>query len=230
MTAGFYERPDVAKWLSRLPVFAGERLLLDALGDGRQRVAVDVGAGAGRLCPTLRAAGWTYRAADPSAVQIERLLLDQPDAEAVVADGSDLPWAEGSAELALLAFHVLEAIRPRARRLATLREVRRILKPGGVLLLSHHRRWRYHPAKQVCHWIAGGRGGADFGDLVLRGRTSTGGVRVDHLPMHILGGAELRVMARACGFRPVGWVPLKAADGRLTRLLARDVLCRWEAL
>jgi SAM-dependent methyltransferase len=230
VNAGFYERDDVADWLASLPVFAGERFLLDALGDGRGRVAVDIGSGSGRLCSALRSKGYTYRAADPSATQIASLVRAHPDVEAVATHGADLPWASESADLALLAFHVIEAIRPRSRRLATLREIRRVLCPGGALLLSHHRRWRYRPAGQFRHRLTADRRSAELGDLVLRGGTRTGGVHVDELPMHVPGWTELRELARASGFRPLRSVPLKEADGPLRRLLAPDVVRHWEAV
>lgn len=103
-------------------------------GDVRGRRVLDAGCGSGPLAEALRAKGAIVTSFDssPAMVELARQRLGE-DADLQVADLSrPLPYADGSFDdvVVSLVLHYLEDWT------APLSELRRVLKPGGRLLLS----------------------------------------------------------------------------------------------
>lgn len=120
---------------SSLPNAYYERPAMIALaGDVRGRRILDAGCGSGPLSAALLARGATLTAFDGSAAMVElaqRRLGD--DVPVVVADLAEpLPFADGEFDdvVASLVLHYLEDWA------APLSELRRVLRPGGRLILS----------------------------------------------------------------------------------------------
>jgi SAM-dependent methyltransferase len=113
-------------------VLRAMRSAIDAAGAKFARPgmeALDLGCGAMPYAPLFAARGVHYRGADLEGAEI---LVD--------ADGR-VPLPDASVDL-LLSFQVLEHVRDLD---AYLGEARRLLKPGGHLILSTHGNWLYHP-------------------------------------------------------------------------------------
>jgi SAM-dependent methyltransferase len=111
------------------PVMAA---LLDELGDGSGRRAVDAGCGTGRHTAKLVDRGWETVGVDGSPEMLEVARERVPGAELREGDLRELPVEDASADLAVCALALshlpdLEAVG----------ELGRILRPGGVLLLSN---------------------------------------------------------------------------------------------
>ncbi|MDI1462878.1 methyltransferase domain-containing protein [Catellatospora sp. KI3] len=108
--------------------------MLALAGDVRGRRVLDAGCGAGPLSEALRARGAVVTGFDssPAMVELARERLG-PDADLRVADLSlPLPFADGTFDdvVVSLVLHYLQDWK------APLAELRRVLKPGGRLLLS----------------------------------------------------------------------------------------------
>lgn len=104
---------------------------LDRRGSpGPRRTVLDLGCGDRPYEPMLRARGWDYVACD----------LDGP-VDVRIVPGQPLPLESGSA-VGVTSFQVLEHVWDLD---AYLGEARRLLEPGGWLLLSTHGVWLYHP-------------------------------------------------------------------------------------
>ena len=118
-----------ADWL----VMRGMAREIDAIAKAIARqgdVAIDFGCGSMPYKPLFEAAGCRYLGAD----------LDASADIAIDACGRmDAP--DASADL-VVSFQVLEHVRDLATYFA---EARRVLKPGGRLVLSTHGVWLYHP-------------------------------------------------------------------------------------
>ncbi len=138
---------DDARYLARPLLMALEGaanpLVLDvATGTGRAAVALLTEADfAGRVLGVDRSAGMLARAREKLAGWAGRRGL-------VRADAGCLPFSEG----AFAAVICLEALEFTARPQQTLREMVRMLKPGGVLLTSNRVGWD-------CFWFPGRRCG-----------------------------------------------------------------------
>lgn len=108
--------------------------MIELAGDVRGRRVLDAGCGSGPLAEALRAKGAIVTSFDssPAMVELARQRLGE-DADLQVADLSrPLPYADGSFDdvVVSLVLHYLEDWT------APLSELRRVLKPGGRLLLS----------------------------------------------------------------------------------------------
>lgn len=106
--------------LLRLPV--GSRVL-------------DLPCGWGRLRPALERAGLHVIGGDLSALNLQRHAQEQPG-NLVRLDLRALPFRDQSAEGVFCAFTSWGYFRDEASNLRQLQEFRRVLKPGGVLLLD----------------------------------------------------------------------------------------------
>ena len=108
---------------------------------------LDVGAGTGNLGLKFLAAGCTVTAADVSAQSLERLSRKAPAGAALktqVLTGERLPFADASFDIACC-YSVLHHI---PDYLLTVREMARVVRPGGLLYIDHEsspRSWSNDP-------------------------------------------------------------------------------------
>jgi SAM-dependent methyltransferase len=133
--AGTYDssRPEwpagTARWL--VGADSGGPLAARAARDGL-RVA-DVGAGTGKLTRTLSGLGHEVVAVDPSEGMLEELRNAVPGTPTFIGTAEQLPLPDGSVDAVTFAqaWHWVEPG-------AALRDVARVLRPGGVLGIAWH--------------------------------------------------------------------------------------------
>jgi len=99
---------------------------------------LDFGCGQGRLCAELLELGFTnVVGVDSSEEMIRAARARCPDSAFVVNDGGQLPFENDSFDAALL-FAVLTCIPDDAAQKNLLGEFKRVLRPGGLLLISDY--------------------------------------------------------------------------------------------
>jgi ubiquinone/menaquinone biosynthesis C-methylase UbiE len=112
--------------------------------------ALDVGCGTGALAARLSDAGYEVIGLDPSDGMLEVLRGRAPGVHAVQGSGTALPFDDDSFDL-VLTVAVMHHIADPARVRATLREMVRVMRPGGrVLIWDHNPRnpyWRFLMAR-----------------------------------------------------------------------------------
>ncbi|NLB65645.1 MAG: class I SAM-dependent methyltransferase [Lentisphaerae bacterium] len=105
-------------------------------GEPRQLSLLDVGCGVGKTDYFLQDEVKELAGVDISAASIERARQENPAVRYEVYDGRHLPFGDEAFDVAIL-ICVLHHVAV-AERAALLREVRRVLKPGGFLLVIEH--------------------------------------------------------------------------------------------
>ena len=127
--ADFYDR---TRGLDPAVSAAQTALLADQLA-AAPGPALEIGVGTGRVALPLGQAGYQLVGVDLSAPMLERLRAKDPDAQVpvVLGDATALPFAD-DAFGAAIACHVLHLV---ADWIAVVAELRRVLRPGGVLLV-----------------------------------------------------------------------------------------------
>jgi len=104
----------------------------------RDAAILDYGCGRGRLCGELSASGFgNLFGVDYSTEMIAAARQTWPSLNFAVVDGSAVPLATASVDAALL-FAVLTCIPSDAAQRALIAEIVRVLKPGGLLVVSDY--------------------------------------------------------------------------------------------
>jgi ubiquinone/menaquinone biosynthesis C-methylase UbiE len=110
---------------------------------------VEIGFGTGHNLPFLPPGVTRLRAVDPSAVGTrlarERIAASPVPVELAGLDGQDLPFEDGSADAVLCTWTLCSIPDP----VRAVREVRRVLRPGGALHFVEHGR---APDPEVRRW------------------------------------------------------------------------------
>lgn len=164
------------------PVFD---LLADHGGLGPGASVLDLAAGTGKLTEGLVQRGATVIAVEPVAAMRERLVALLPATTALDGVAEALPLPDAGVDLVTVgqAFHWFDAP-------AALREIRRVLRPGGTLALI------WNVRDETIDWV---RAVGDLGEAAGGGRPYDKHTSVDWE----------RILAAAGGFGPVreDWFP-----------------------
>lgn len=137
----FWESPEAVAFYSAEPfLFRGERLAFaSCFPDGFVgRRVLDLGCGAGRTTHFLHEMG-----ADVVGVDISRNLIRSarqraPHIDFRIGDAESLDFDDASFDAVLFSFNGLDCLYPKDRRLKSIREVWRVLRPDGRFIFSHH--------------------------------------------------------------------------------------------
>ena len=107
------------------------------------KTAIDLGAGTGKFSKVVKATGARVIAVDPVVQMLDRLRRDVPGVEAIVGHAEHIPLTAESVDAVLCAqsFHWFATP-------AAVAEIRRVLKPGGVLGLIWNQR------DESVNWVA----------------------------------------------------------------------------
>lgn len=186
-----------------------EREALFALaGEVAGRRVLDIGCGDGALAAILRERGADVVGIDADPAMIEAARRRLPDADFRVGDAASVPFPDGSFDLAFL----VTVLCLTENRAAILREVARVLKPGGRLVVGEL--GRFSP------WAVWRRVKGWFGSATWRHAVFTTATQL----LHDLEGLGLMVgeVRRAVHYPPVArmarfetflahWLPGQAA-------------------
>ena len=108
-------------------------------GVGFRPSLLDVGSGVGRLHPHLKPIVGMLAGTDPSTMSIDRAARDNPGVTYRAGDGQSVPWPAASFDAAA-AICVLHHVPPGARP-DFMKEMRRVVRPGGLVVLIEHNPW-----------------------------------------------------------------------------------------
>jgi SAM-dependent methyltransferase len=125
---------------ARRELYGAERALLELHVQAGMRV-LELGCGAGSVTEALLERGADVIACDLSEAALDSIRRDlggRDGLEILHADARELPFEDGSFDLVVFAWNGLDWIHPEEDRERALREVVRVLVPGGRFLLSSH--------------------------------------------------------------------------------------------
>lgn len=100
---------------------------------------LDVGVGGGRTTPTLSAMASRYVGLDYAEIMVDYCRAAYPSLHFEVGDAADLSrFPDGSFDAVVFSLNGIDCLHPDQQRHRFLREARRVLRPGGRLILSQH--------------------------------------------------------------------------------------------
>lgn len=148
-----YSRTWVVNKYSVVGLWPSEARLIETYWPPAGRM-LDLGCGAGRTTIPLSQLGYRMVGADLSTPMVHRARGQarhwRLQTAWTVLDGTDLPFADGSFEGALFSYNGIELVPGMAGKQRVLREIWRILKPGGHFIFTTHALEafnRYAPAR-----------------------------------------------------------------------------------
>lgn len=140
---GTWKLPDTVRQYERLEGWTdpGERAAVEQVtAEVRGRPILDIGVGAGRTTPLLRAVSEDYLGIDYTEEMVEACRARHPGVRVEHMDARDLSRLEANRfALAMFSFNGIDAVHVQERH-KVLREVHRVLQPGGLFIVSAHNR------------------------------------------------------------------------------------------
>ena len=138
----FYNQPDtVEEYISQNQLWAEEKLIFSQYASFiRAKAVLDLGCGGGRTTPALSEMAADYTGLDYSLPLIEGCKTKFQSETFVHGDASAMDmFGDAQFDFVLFSFNGIDCM-SQDKRIKTLHEVHRVLKPGGVFAFSSHNR------------------------------------------------------------------------------------------
>ena len=136
-----YSSPEVLVEYDRVGFCPEEERLVTRYFSDRNAKILDIGCGLGRTTQPLADMGFEVIGIDVSEAMINKARAKFPTIDFRIGDACDLQFGDEAFEYALFSFNGIDHIHPERRRIRALREIHRVLKPGGLFLFSSHNSW-----------------------------------------------------------------------------------------
>ncbi|MFN2501634.1 MAG: class I SAM-dependent methyltransferase [Pyrinomonadaceae bacterium] len=137
-----YGRPDVVKYFRTIDeLLPPEKVIFEKLSSRiRDSKILDLGVGGGRTTKYLLQLSDDYTGVDYVAEYAAETAKKYPEANILCGDAADLQVLQANTfDFVLFSFNGIDAI-SHEHRLRALKEVHRVLKPGGMFMFSSHNR------------------------------------------------------------------------------------------
>jgi SAM-dependent methyltransferase len=136
----YWDSPEsVAEYAAAPFLIRGERLALAAVAGGLAgRQVLDLACGGGRTTYFLHKMGARVIGVDIAENLIIAARKDFPEIDFRVGDAESLQFEADSFDMVLFSFNSLDCLFPKEKRMNSLREIHRVLRPGGSFVFSHH--------------------------------------------------------------------------------------------
>jgi SAM-dependent methyltransferase len=172
----------------------------------RGRRVLDLGCGYGRTTVSLKRRGYAVVGADIVERMIAEARAAHPDIDYRVMDACAIEFAEATFDYVLFSFNGIDCILPECRRLQAMKEIFRVLKPGGTAILSSH---NWLPYLLLPQYWKSGRIVSFLCDGVLARRWYSAGV--EDMPFDCYISTPLRTLQQ---LRATGFDRLEVAAGQ----------------
>ncbi|GJL58132.1 MAG: hypothetical protein NPIRA03_09890 [Nitrospirales bacterium] len=137
----YWDSDDALRDYTKPPeLMGGERLALKDVfaNDLSGKKVLDLGCGGGRTSVILRDMGGEVIGVDISTRLIGAARRRFPDIDFQLGDAVNLTYPDASFDCVLFSFNGLDYLYPLKARLKGIGEIWRVLRPGGVFILSFH--------------------------------------------------------------------------------------------
>jgi SAM-dependent methyltransferase len=136
--ANYFSEWSLAEYTREEGLWPLERELVSGFMPPPPARLLDLGCGGGRTTVGLVAGGYQVTAIDLAEPLISHARARHPGIDFRVMDATALAFDDGSFEGAIFSYNGIDAIFPLASRARCLGEVFRVLRPGGVFVMSSH--------------------------------------------------------------------------------------------
>ena len=178
------------------------RQVADKIKDGDR--VLDLGCGNGRLLEALKDKKIKYLGMDASESLIKKARLNYPGYEFTVQDILDLKLEKIEKYNYIFCLAVLQHIPSQELRVEVLKEIKKLLIPGGEIVISNWNLWqskKHFPLIVKNYFIKiFGQSKLDFGDLIFSWKNSRG-EEISQRYYHAFTKNELRLLIKKAGLR-----------------------------
>lgn len=194
------EAVDIYSERAHEGLFTQERKIISQYFTTPGAKVLDVGCGSGRATQPLAEKGFDMVGVDLSSPLIEEARAQFPHLQFEVGDATQLGYKDETFDYVVFTNVGLDYIYPEAQRRQALREIYRVLKPGGIFAFSSHNSWYFLPSVVVDH--------DTLWNLYLRpellfnpfDRYTTTNVQVGETRVYLSSPVKQRVQLAQCGF------------------------------